>query len=639
MGGAAGHMNHPFDLGWVNTGSDLLKFFDRAKTFVGAKGAGSVKIDGVNVSFKVVQTPEGHQFAVDRGSMKEIDISGITMGRVDQRFPEGHGMRPAIRTLLTILNNSISETENELKELGMWDDSSKFLNTEYVSGTTNVTSYDKNFLAIHGLNQFYQRVAKSGASKGNVRPGVERPEGVKAPSREISYNEEAMQRFVDKLQPYAKEYGFEVYGSVPTESMADVEYSSTLSEPFTVKVSEDREITKSLEEWLSIVNNPRYKTIKLKNGKKTHPLHKDLYRTILSQQTPLTNLVEEADAEDVIAGAIFMHATRMLGNDVLSSLTSPMGDVMSHEGVVIRDEELFGPNPVKITGEFILGGMSSAFQQDTSLTEEDEEFEPEEIEKQTIAIVPGAFKPPHKGHADMVSQYAEMADKVIVLISKPTKKARTLPNGREVTATDSKRIWEEVFGPDLPENVEVQISTMASPLSAAFEAIGKNGDFNPETDIVILGASDKEDSKGYPDWHRWKAAERYAKEGLEVRYGDDWAVGCTKRACGTPFSASTMRDDLLQKLIDDPGDKRAYEALTTFFPADRIDVLFSILDLEPPRIEELSGMGSSSVAGAMGGINVDDDDNAEDILLREQKSENITVDEIMRLIMERGILQ
>ena len=31
MGGAAGHMSHPFDLGWVNTGPDLIDFFDREK--------------------------------------------------------------------------------------------------------------------------------------------------------------------------------------------------------------------------------------------------------------------------------------------------------------------------------------------------------------------------------------------------------------------------------------------------------------------------------------------------------------------------------------------------------------------------------------------------------------------------------
>ena len=51
MGGAAGHMAHPFDLNWVDTGGDLLDFFERAKAFVDKKGAGAVKFDGVNVSF------------------------------------------------------------------------------------------------------------------------------------------------------------------------------------------------------------------------------------------------------------------------------------------------------------------------------------------------------------------------------------------------------------------------------------------------------------------------------------------------------------------------------------------------------------------------------------------------------------
>ena len=50
----------------------------------------------------------------------------------------------------------------------------------------------------------------------------------------------------------------------------------------------------------------------------------------------------------------------MLGNEVLRGLTSPMGDVMSHEGIVLRHDKLFGPKPVKITGEFILGGMTSS---------------------------------------------------------------------------------------------------------------------------------------------------------------------------------------------------------------------------------------------------------------------------------------
>ena len=38
----------------------------------------------------------------------------------------------------------------------------------------------------------------------------------------------------------------------------------------------------------------------------------------------------------------------------------------------------------------------------------------------TIGVVPGAFKPPHKGHLSMVEALAENADKVIVIVSTPT---------------------------------------------------------------------------------------------------------------------------------------------------------------------------------------------------------------------------
>ena len=53
MGGAAGHMSHPFDLPTVGNGSDLFKFFQDAAELL-MTGPGSVKIDGVNVSFKLM---------------------------------------------------------------------------------------------------------------------------------------------------------------------------------------------------------------------------------------------------------------------------------------------------------------------------------------------------------------------------------------------------------------------------------------------------------------------------------------------------------------------------------------------------------------------------------------------------------
>jgi len=642
MGGAAGHMNHPFDLGWVNTGNDLLDFFERAATFVEKEGAGAVKIDGVNVSFKVVGgdgIPK--QFAVDRGSLKNIDIEGITMSRIDDRFPEGHGMRPAIRTLLTILNTAIDDIRPELEALGMWDDPSMFLNTEYVEGTTNVTAYDENFLAIHGLNQFYQRTAKSGASKGNMRPGAERPPDEKAPSVEIGYDPKTMQKLIDKLNPTANEYGFQVYGSVPTQRSeeTDIDYSPVLNEPFTVRVSEDRDITKSIKEWLSEASNPRYKTVRLKNGKKTHALHKELYKAILDGNIPIVDLIEDADAESAIYGAVIMHATRLLGNIVLQGLTSPMGNVMDHEGVVLRDDKLFGPAPVKVTGEFILGGMGSNFQTATSLQEEEDENEDPVVDAdyaKTIAIVPGAFKPPHNGHLAMVREYARIADEVKVLISRPTKSGRTIPGGKEITSEDSLAIWELLTGG--LANVDVSISDHASPLTAAYEYVGKDGPLQPGTK-VILGASTKGN-----DAQRWKDASQYIKDGVELLDPFKTAVEPTLRADGTPFSATDMREllGLAAESVD------AVEELEDFVGEENVFDVLSILGLHA-GMQEMSSMGGGAVQGApaanggpWAGRSFKKFNDEEEKMSRLKTNENIDlniIDNVMRLIMEKGILQ
>jgi len=646
MGGAAGHMSHPFDLGWVDTGSDLLDFFEKAKAFVDKKGAGAVKIDGVNVSFKVVETPDGHEFAVDRGSLKNVDIEGITMDRIDDRFPEGHGMRPAIRTLLTILNQALPSIKSELDQLGMWDDPSLFLNTEYVEGTTNVTEYDENFLAIHGLNQFYQKVAKSGASKGNIRPGASRPEGVKAPSVEMPYDPKVMEKLIKKLNPVANEYGFQVYGSVPTERItdSDIDFSNTLSTPFTVQVSGDREITKSLREWLSEVSNPRYKTVKLKNGKKTHPLHKELYKAILGGSVPIVDLIEDTDAEAAIYGAIIMHATRMLGNDILNGLTSPMGDVMGHEGVVLRDEDLFGPNPVKITGEFILGGMGSGFQTDTSLTEiEDEDDDPvvDSDFAKTIAIVPGAFKPPHKGHLAMVEEYAKMVDEVLVLISKPLKSSRSLPDGKEISAGDSSEIWN-ILAQELG-NVTIGVYNdpeMRSPISAAYaiagapeERIAAAGKVEPSMapipagSKIILGASTKDG-----DWKRWTGAEKYIGGGprgdLELISPEATAVAPATRTTGEPYSATDLRNAL-----GDPDNNRA--EIAEFVGEKNVVDVLKVFGLASD-LEETS-MAGGAVMGFSGPIAGKRDDDEEDIVKRNENIDLSIVDDVIRLIMEKGI--
>jgi len=156
-----------------------------------------------------------------------------------------------------------------------------------------------------------------------------------------------------------------------------------------------------------------------------------------------------------------------------------------------------------------------------------------------IALVPGSFKPPHKGHYQMVSLYAGMAKDVVVLISAPSEKSqRVTKNGKVITPEISKKIFE-LYVSKLP-NVTVEISNMPSPVGAAYDALesltGKR---------VILGASKKDN-----DWKRWSGAQKWAaSKNLNVDILDPQltAVDVLDKSDGTPYSASNIRDN-----FDDP---------------------------------------------------------------------------------------
>ncbi len=339
-GGAAGHMAHPYDLDHVNTGNDLIDFFKQAaEVLENDPSVASVKIDGVNVSFKYV----GGEFAIDRGSMNPVDVAGITVDKLPERFPPGHGMIAMGTRLLTILNSAIKAIRPELGELGLLDDSTKFLNCEFVQGQTNLTKYSNSFIAIHGVNQFEQVTPRRRASK------------------EIAYDQEALLTLIDKLQPFAKKHGFSVFGSVPisNKTSSNISFTYTLSQRITLKTSKGT-ATKTLKQWLATAKNPRKATIRVDG---VYRAATSLYvYTNLLQTRDVTQLVEDPHKQQAIVdGFIFFHATRTLGNVIIKHFTTPMGDLDQHEGVVLR---LPGSDqPVKITGEFMVNRALSAFNQ------------------------------------------------------------------------------------------------------------------------------------------------------------------------------------------------------------------------------------------------------------------------------------
>jgi cytidyltransferase-like protein len=91
-----------------------------------------------------------------------------------------------------------------------------------------------------------------------------------------------------------------------------------------------------------------------------------------------------------------------------------------------------------------------------------------EQDKPTIALFPGAFKPPHKGHLEVVKQLLDKADQVVVLISPKTRDG--------VTADESAQIWD-LYKTIINGDVEIKISE-ESPIREVYNVIKDNPDTN-----------------------------------------------------------------------------------------------------------------------------------------------------------------
>ena len=353
-GGAAGHMAHPFDLPNVTSGRDLVNVFEQAANSL-QTNPGAVKIDGVNSSIRLIDVGGTKQFAMDRGSKKELDIKGITKADLEDRFKAGHGMIKVGGEVLDMFNEALPSIQGDLKKLGALDDPSILFNMEYVSGKTNVQDYGSNFIAIHGLNKVKMEEVPGRMYRG--KPLVKRY------SQEFNYDKNALQSLLNNLAPIAKKRGFEVYGSVPTEMTTKPNFRSALSKRYTVETNEGAQV-KPLGQWLEGMDNiPVSDFIFMNVGsgkKKVGAVSKQVYLAILKGGNVDELFEDQDDKQKVINGFATYLGTEKLGDEVLKVLNSPMGSVENHEGVVVRDEKI-AKIPFKITGKFILGGMVSDF--------------------------------------------------------------------------------------------------------------------------------------------------------------------------------------------------------------------------------------------------------------------------------------
>ncbi len=123
----------------------------------------------------------------------------------------------------------------------------------------------------------------------------------------------------------------------------------------------------------------------------------------------------------------------------------------------------------------------------------------------TIAVFPGSFKPPHRGHLEVIKAISKNADKTLVIVSKPLEKQRTLPlSGKIVGATEAVNLMRAMLeGTGLEDKVEVMTGADASPMMTTIKYVTLSDDTEnpfiaPKNAEVILGVGEKgDDAKRY----------------------------------------------------------------------------------------------------------------------------------------------
>jgi nicotinamide mononucleotide adenylyltransferase len=157
-----------------------------------------------------------------------------------------------------------------------------------------------------------------------------------------------------------------------------------------------------------------------------------------------------------------------------------------------------------------------------------------EKEGRRIALFPGKFKPPHRGHFDYVNKIAKRSDvdEVVIMIS-PV-------DYPEVSNAQSLRIWEEYLENGEP-NITAKIADYRSPVQAVYEFVADPKSAS-DGDTVLLVKS----SKDVGDT-RFDRAQSYAERhnpGVNV---EDIVEDPVQSKDGIVYSARDMRKAIAER--------------------------------------------------------------------------------------------
>jgi len=612
MGGVGGHMSHLYE-------NPELTFKEMKDVFIKASSGelvGTEKTDGQNL-FISYSVKNGEARAVrNKGNIK---TGGLNVTGLIDKFA-GHGNPNLVKSFgdaFITFEKAVRSLEPEEQMAIFGPDANVYYNAEIQDPrTANIVSYDTKTLNIHqvGHAQFNRETGKVvdvDVSK-NVKALDKALERMQQAIEDDEYN--VQKNAIRNLQGLSSDEHVntattrleQLINSVGLSDSATIaDYTVSKLIPYidsNVELEEDRKIL-LLKRILGVEDQklkkkPGFNDI-IRGLPKEELGKKEIIRDIVKNSknllkqimSPLEDIVHDFSVEmlrglqsafvldnpkevmrlrqetaraiaaiensgDEEAMVILQQQMRKL-KSVEDISTAAEGFVFDYDGMTYKFTGNFAPMN-QILGLFKYGRGGSGPLQDLGEGEEDSEF----CEK-TIAVIPGKFKPPHRGHLDMVKHYANIADHVVVLISPlNASEAKEFKSGgqADVTTQQSVSIWKiYVEAAGLSGRVSIDIPKMRSPVRAAYEFTGPDGPLEAGH-CVILGAS----TKGGDQSRFARNVQSYAKEGVNVLDPMKFAFDPKEGISATDFRKALHDNDLerIRYFLPQEASDRFQEILT-----------------------------------------------------------------------------
>ena len=638
-GGVAGHMNHLYD-------NPDLTFREMKQIFQAASNGelkGTEKTDGQNLQLSYDISTGTARAARNKGNIK---AGGMDAAALASKFGGRGALETAFTEAFAAFEDAVGRMSIEEREEIFGPDVNVYYNAEVQDPrAANLINYDVPTLTIHrvGHNEYDRG---TGAATGrdvskNARKlakALERVQGDREEGKfrvemnairrlEALGNDTAANLAIARLEKATSDQGISDNQTVGEYTVSRVEQmiDSRILLPDLVKKELMKRIFK--EKGANIRNV--LKLVDKGDGATTAAIRElvaDAGKLKQRAVAPIEEIVHDFSVE-MLKG---LHSAFILDNEAeverlraetqraitaiessnseeaMEILAKQMGKLKSAEGVSTAAEGfVFDYDGVtyKFTGNFapmnqLLGLFKYGRGNVPPLQKlDEEEIEITDLQKpnnkevgRKIAVFPGAFKPPHRGHMNVVEALLQKGvDQVVVLVSRLDRKT---PAGRPVDRNVSERIWQiYIDSKGLGDRVYIGESEWNAPVTTAYEVLkGTVPDLIPQPgDLIIPAASDKPDKYGKPDYDRFKNFHKGIKgmiDGVIPANIMEWYYEAPKEA---PMSASAFRAAL------DTGEGLEAFLPTDVDPDDVLDVL-GVKRGEVP-LDEMSSMADGSVAG------------------------------------------